>query len=52
MMKSKPVRPLSASEKMPFEVSPFFSNLKRLDDREKTQAGAQPSQSAGPHVQR
>jgi hypothetical protein len=52
MMKSKPVRPLSASEKMPFEVSPFFPNLKRLDDREKTQAGTQPSQSAGPHVQR
>ena len=28
-LKSKPVRLESASEKMPFEVSPFFPNLKR-----------------------
>ncbi|HZW80526.1 MAG TPA: M48 family metalloprotease [Candidatus Deferrimicrobiaceae bacterium] len=31
MRKSKPVRLESASEKMPFEVSPFFPRLKRLD---------------------
>ncbi len=31
MLKSKPVRLESASEKMPFEVSPFFPRLKRLD---------------------
>ena len=44
MLKSKPVRPVSASEKMPFEVSPFFPYLKRLDGHghEKAQAGTQP----------
>jgi hypothetical protein len=31
MLKSKPVRLESASEKMPFEVTPFFPHLKRLD---------------------
>ncbi len=31
MLKAKPVRLESASEKMPFEVSPFFPRLKRLD---------------------
>src|ERR1700691_21136 len=31
MLKSKPVRLESASEKMPFEVSPFFPHLERLD---------------------
>jgi len=31
MLKSKPVHLDSASEKMPFEVSPFFPHLKRLD---------------------
>lgn len=31
MRKSKPVRLQSASEKMQFEVSPFFPRLKRLD---------------------
>ncbi len=31
MLKAKPVRLESASEKMPFEVSPFFPHLKRLD---------------------
>lgn len=31
MLKSKPVRLESASEKMQFEVSPFFPRLKRLD---------------------
>jgi len=42
MLKSKPVRRVSASEKMPFEVSPFFPYLKRMDGHEKPQAGAQP----------
>jgi Zn-dependent protease with chaperone function len=42
MLKSKPVPLLSASEKMPFEVSPFFPYLKRLDARAQTQAGSQP----------
>ena len=42
MMNSKPVRPLLASEKMPFEVSPFFPYLKRLDAHEKAQATTQP----------
>ena len=31
MLKSKPVRLESASEKMPFEVTPFFPHLKRRD---------------------
>ncbi|HEY3618066.1 MAG TPA: M48 family metalloprotease, partial [Candidatus Sulfotelmatobacter sp.] len=38
MIKRPPVRPLSASEKMPLEVSPFFPYLKRLDGHEKVQA--------------
>jgi hypothetical protein len=42
MLKSQPVRPLSASEKMPFEVSPFFPYLKRLNGPEKAQAGKRP----------
>jgi hypothetical protein len=42
MLKIQPVRPLSASEKMPFEVSPFFPYLKRLDGHEKAQARTQP----------
>src|SRR3984893_6373357 len=42
MLKSKPVRPVSASEKMPFEVSPFFPYLKRVDGHEKPQAATQP----------
>jgi Peptidase family M48 len=42
MLKRQPVRPLSASEKMPFEVSPFFPYLKRMDGHEKAQAGTQP----------
>jgi hypothetical protein len=41
MRKSKPVRPLTASEKMPFEVSPFFPYLRRLDGHEKAQDGRQ-----------
>jgi hypothetical protein len=32
-LKSKPVRLESASEKMPFEVSPFFPHLKRQDGK-------------------
>ena len=42
MIKRQPVRPLSASEKMPLEVSPFFPYLKRLDGHEKVQAQTQP----------
>lgn len=42
MLKSPPVRLQSASEKMPFEVSPFFPYLKRQDQHEKAQAGIQP----------
>ena len=42
MLKRQPVRPLSASEKMPFEVSPFFPYLKRMGGHEKTQAATQP----------
>ena len=38
MLKSKPVRLESASEKMPFEVSPFFPYLKRLDGHKTAQA--------------
>jgi hypothetical protein len=51
MMKSKPVTLLTASEKMPFEVSPFFPYLKRLEGREKAQAGTQARQSAEPKMQ-
>lgn len=39
MLKSKPVRLLSASEKIPFEVAPFYPHLKRLDAPEKAQRG-------------
>jgi hypothetical protein len=42
MLKGQPVRPVSASEKMPFEVTPFFPHLKRLEEREKGQAETQP----------
>jgi hypothetical protein len=42
MLKSKAVRLLSASEKMPFEVSPFFPYLKRLGGQEKADAGSHP----------
>lgn len=42
MLKRPPVRPRSAAEKMPFEVSPFFPYLKRLDGHEKAQGGTQP----------
>jgi hypothetical protein len=42
MLKRQPVRPESAAEKMPFEVSPFFPYLKRLNEPEKAQAVPQP----------
>jgi hypothetical protein len=42
MLKRQPVRPLTVSEKMPFEVSPFFPYLKRMDGHENAQAGTQP----------
>jgi hypothetical protein len=42
MLKVQTVRPLSASEKMPLEVSPFFPYLKRLEGHEKAQAGTRP----------
>jgi hypothetical protein len=42
MLKRQPLRLESASEKMPFEVSPFFPYLKRLNENEKAQAGTQP----------
>jgi hypothetical protein len=42
MLKSKPARPDSAAEKMPFEVTPFFPHLKRLDEHANAQNGTQP----------
>jgi len=42
MRKMKAVALESAAEKMPFEVSPFFPYLKRLDAQPKAQAAAQP----------
>jgi hypothetical protein len=41
MLKSKPVHLDSASEKAPFEVTPFFPHLRRLD-REEGQVGTEP----------
>jgi hypothetical protein len=40
MLKSKPVRLLSPAENIPFEVTPFYPHLKRLDAPEKPQIGA------------
>ncbi len=40
MLKSKPVRLESAAEKIPFEVTPFYPHLKRLDASEKSQNAA------------
>jgi len=37
MLKIQPVRLQSISEKMPFEVSPFFPYLRRLDEHEKVE---------------
>lgn len=42
MLKTKPVRLESAAEKMPFEVTPFYPHLKRLEAEEKSQGGTQP----------
>ena len=42
MLKSKPVRLELPSEKMPFEVSPFFPHLRRRDGQGKDQAGTKP----------
>jgi hypothetical protein len=41
MRKSKPVPLLSKAEKIPFEVTPFYPYLKRLDAPEKPQSEAQ-----------
>jgi hypothetical protein len=40
MLKSKPVRLMSPAEKIPFEVTPFYPHLKRLNALEKSQSGA------------
>jgi hypothetical protein len=42
MLKREPVHLLTPSEKMPFEVSPFFPYLKRLNGNEKAQAENRP----------
>jgi hypothetical protein len=42
ILKPQAARPLSASEKRPFEVGPFYPYLKRLDAPEKSQAAAKP----------
>lgn len=42
MLKSKPVRLASKVEKIPFEVTPFYPHLKRLDVADKPQSGSQP----------
>src|SRR5215471_2406874 len=39
MQKSKLLPPASAAEKRPFEVSPFFPYLKRLEEQKKPSAG-------------
>jgi Peptidase family M48 len=41
MLKSKPVPLLSKTEKIPFEVTPFYPHLKRLDAPEEPQSEAQ-----------
>ena len=38
LLKSKPVQLESSAEKMPFEVTPFFLHLRRLEDERKTQS--------------
>ncbi len=38
MLKTKPVQLESSAEKIPFEVTPFFPHLKRLEDEAKTQS--------------
>ena len=42
MLKSKAAPPLSAAEKMPFEVTPFYPYLKRLNAPDKSHAVTQP----------
>jgi hypothetical protein len=42
MLKSQPARPLSAAEKMPLELSPFFPYLKRLNENQKAQNATHP----------
>jgi hypothetical protein len=42
MQKGQAARPLTAAEKRPFEVSPFFPYLKRLEEPAKAQAATQP----------
>jgi len=42
MLKGKPVRLQSNAEKIPFEVTPFYPHLRRVDAPEKPQSGAQP----------
>ena len=42
MLKSKPVRPESSAEKLPFEVTPFFPHLKRLEPESKAQSESRP----------
>jgi hypothetical protein len=41
MLRSKPVPLLSKAEKIPFEVTPFYPHLRRLDATEKPQNGVQ-----------
>lgn len=38
LLKSKPVQLESSAEKLPFEVTPFFPHLRRLDDGAKSQS--------------
>jgi hypothetical protein len=42
MLKAKPAHLDKAGEKMPFEVSPFFPHLKRLDAPKKAETKTQP----------
>lgn len=42
ILKAQAARPVSASEKRPFEVGPFYPYLKRLDAAENSQAAAKP----------
>jgi hypothetical protein len=41
LLKSRPVRLMSKAEKIPFEVTPFYPHLRRLDPPEKLQSGGQ-----------
>lgn len=42
MVKAKSPPPVSAAEKRPFEVSPFFPYLKRLDEQKVSKVGTNP----------